>query len=139
VPQAFVERLTQHRLVGAGPSRPEVRALAGIGHPERFFRTLRELGLTVITMPRDDHDAFVDADALCAEAREQITVCTEKDAVKLRQPARQSGLPPSCLWYLEVAAAIDSAEADALDAALHRHGITSVLGRESGAAQLQQT
>lgn len=139
VPQAFVERLTQHRLIGAAPSRPEVRALAGIGHPERFFRTLRELGLTVITMPRDDHDAFVDADALCAEAREQITVCTEKDAVKLRQPARQSGLPPSCLWYLEVAAAIDSAEADALDAALHRHGITSVLGRESGAAQLQQT
>jgi len=66
-----------------------VLAFAGIGDPERFFRTLRACGIEVIsTRPFADHHVFSQAEiaALAADAqREQLTlVTTEKDLARLR-------------------------------------------------------
>lgn len=66
-----------------------VLAFAGIGDPDRFFRTLRASGIDVArTRPFADHHMFSREDiaALAAEAqREQLTlVTTEKDLARLR-------------------------------------------------------
>lgn len=66
-----------------------VFAFAGIGDPERFFRTLRASGIDVArTRPFADHHMFSrdEIAALVADARrEQLTlVTTEKDLARLR-------------------------------------------------------
>jgi tetraacyldisaccharide 4'-kinase len=66
-----------------------VLAFAGIGDPERFFRTLRASGIDVVrTRPFPDHHMFSREEiaALAADARrEQLTlVTTEKDLARLR-------------------------------------------------------
>ncbi|MFT4121156.1 tetraacyldisaccharide 4'-kinase [Bradyrhizobium sp.] len=66
-----------------------VLAFAGIGDPERFFRTLRAGNIDVArTRPFADHHMFSQAElaALAADAgREQLTlVTTEKDLARLR-------------------------------------------------------
>lgn len=66
-----------------------VLAFAGIGDPERFFRTLRASGIDVAhTRPFADHHMFAPEEiaALAADAaREQlILVTTEKDLARLR-------------------------------------------------------
>ncbi|MCA1471759.1 tetraacyldisaccharide 4'-kinase [Bradyrhizobium sp. IC3195] len=69
-----------------------VFAFAGIGDPERFFRTLRASGIDVVrTRAFADHHMFSEGEiaALAAEAqREQLTlVTTEKDLARLRGSA----------------------------------------------------
>ncbi len=66
-----------------------VFAFAGIGDPERFFRSLRASGIEVVrTRPFADHHVFSHNEiaALAAESqREQLTlVTTEKDLARLR-------------------------------------------------------
>jgi tetraacyldisaccharide 4'-kinase len=66
-----------------------VYAFAGIGDPERFFRSLRACGIEVArTRPFADHHMFSrdEIGALVADAaREQLTlVTTEKDLARLR-------------------------------------------------------
>ncbi|EKZ99241.1 tetraacyldisaccharide 4'-kinase [Cupriavidus sp. HMR-1] len=61
-----------------------VLAAAGIGHPERFFASLRQAGLSPATMPLPDHYDFVQdpfADNPAALEADVILI-TEKDAVK---------------------------------------------------------
>jgi len=60
-----------------------VVAAAGIGDPERFFATLRDLGAEVVARPFPDHHAY-GADELRVAAGE-VLVTTEKDAVKLAE------------------------------------------------------
>lgn len=79
-----------------------VAAVAGIGHPERFFDTLRGLGIhPVRSIALGDH-APLDVDALRA-IEADIVVMTGKDAVKCAQVA------DSRCWVLEVAADLDPA------------------------------
>jgi tetraacyldisaccharide 4'-kinase len=76
---ASVERLSGRRVL----------AFAGIGDPERFFRTLRSSGVEVTrTRPFADHHVFSQADIadLLAEARGEqlVPVTTEKDRARMR-------------------------------------------------------
>ena len=59
-----------------------VHGVAGIGNPDRFFDTLRQLGFNVIEHGYPDHHPF-DADDLVFDDGLPVVV-TEKDAVKLR-------------------------------------------------------
>jgi tetraacyldisaccharide 4'-kinase len=76
-------------------------AIAGIGHPPRFFAQLESMGLEIESRAFPDHHAYVPAD-LPSGAADAILM-TEKDAVKCRAFAR-----PDC-WYLEVEAELDPA------------------------------
>jgi len=76
-----------------------VLAFAGIGDPERFFRTLRTSGIDVVrTRSFADHHAFsrAEIDALLAEAkRDGLTaVTTEKDLARLRGGSGSPDLVP---------------------------------------------
>lgn len=57
-----------------------LHAVAGIGHPERFFSTLRSMGLNSIEHPFPDHHPFVDSDLDFPDC--DAILMTEKDAVK---------------------------------------------------------
>ena len=59
-----------------------LHAVAGIGHPERFFATLAGLGLACTAHPFPDHHAYTQGDLdFGADA---VVLMTEKDAVKCR-------------------------------------------------------
>jgi tetraacyldisaccharide 4'-kinase len=79
-----------------------LKALAGIGRPERFFESLRALGLE----PRDtrafpDHHVFSARD-LALDGADALLM-TEKDAIKCR------AIAPEQTWVLPVDAHIDAA------------------------------
>lgn len=62
-----------------------VFACAGIGHPERFFRQLRSLGLTVQERPFPDHHRFCPTDFAFSTAADDVILLTEKDAIKMTE------------------------------------------------------
>ncbi len=76
-----------------------LHALAGIGHPARFFRHLERMGLQVKTHAFPDHHAFQPSDLAFADA--DALLMTEKDAVKC-----QAFAPPET-WMLPVEAQLD--------------------------------
>lgn len=65
-----------------------VHAVAGIGHPARFFATLRAAGIEPIEHPFPDHHAFVAADLDFGDGLSVLM--TAKDAVKCRAFAQAS-------------------------------------------------
>ena len=85
-------------------------AVAGIGHPERFFASLAAQGIAVHGHPFADHHAFTRDDFTFADGCPVLM--TDKDAVKCRRFARpnwwrvpvRAVLPPS--FYDEVATRI---------------------------------
>lgn len=78
------------------PPGTRVHAVAGIGHPERFFAALRGAGYDVVPHAFPDHHAYRAPDLAFAEALP--LVMTEKDAVKC------AGLAPDNAWYVPVSA-----------------------------------
>ncbi len=81
-----------------------LHALAGIGDPERFFRTLEGLGLAFARHPFPDHHAYSAADL--AFAGDGVLLMTEKDAVKC------AGLTVGETWVLPVEAELSPALID---------------------------
>jgi len=59
-----------------------VHAMAGIGHPQRFFNMLTSLGMVVIPHPMTDHYGFKPEELLFDD--DYPVLVTSKDAVKLR-------------------------------------------------------
>jgi tetraacyldisaccharide 4'-kinase len=76
-------------------------AIAGIGHPPRFFAQLEKLGLEIETRSFPDHHPYAPDDLPSGSA--DAILMTEKDAVKCRAFARPEW------WYLEVEAQLDYA------------------------------
>ncbi|MDR0219180.1 MAG: tetraacyldisaccharide 4'-kinase [Enterobacteriaceae bacterium] len=80
---------------------PNGVAMAGIGHPPRFFATLRQLGATLHkTHAFADHQTYEKAQLLALVNDEQNLLMTEKDAVKCAQFAQTNW------WYLPVSACL---------------------------------
>lgn len=73
-----------------------VAAVAGIGHPRRFFEQLEALGVRAQPLAFPDHHAFSAAELRLPGA--EIIVMTEKDAVKC------GAFADARMWYLRVEA-----------------------------------
>lgn len=78
----------------------KVHAVAGIGHPQRFFDTLRTLGFDPVEHPFADHAPYK-AGQLDFEPSLPVLM-TEKDAVKCIDA------PPEDAWALPVEARLDT-------------------------------
>lgn len=81
-------RLVPDAAVAEGLDGARTLAFAGIGRPEKFFRTLETCGATVVErVALPDHHAYRpgEAEALVAHAKSRglVPVTTEKDAAKL--------------------------------------------------------
>ncbi|MNR12035.1 Tetraacyldisaccharide 4'-kinase [compost metagenome] len=90
------------------PLPREIDAMAGIGHPPRFFATLTSLGYELKqSVGYADHQAF-DGPELLARFADRPLLMTEKDAVKCRDFA------PDHWWYLPVSAELPTSLLDTL-------------------------
>ena len=79
----------------------KLHAIAGIGHPQRFFAHLNHLGLKVQAHPFPDHHRYTPADLAYTDA--DAILMTEKDAVKCTSFATEK------CWVLRVDAQLDLA------------------------------
>ncbi len=80
----------------------ECIAIAGIGHPPRFFKTLNQLDCQPIkSVGFSDHQAMDENELNALVADGQQLIMTEKDAVKCTNFARKNW------WYLPVDAEFD--------------------------------
>lgn len=84
-------------------------AMAGIGFPPRFFKTLLALGIELeATHAFADHQDFSPEQLIALTAENQSLIMTEKDAVKCRKFAQSNW------WYLPVNAVISSQDSEIL-------------------------
>lgn len=84
-------------------------AMAGIGHPPRFFATLEACGARLLnTVPLADHQALSLEQVAGFTAPGQTLIMTEKDAVKCRAFARDNW------WYLPVDAELQGEQPERL-------------------------
>lgn len=96
--RTFRNLLDQQQVVDAAFfSGRKIRAVAGIGNPQRFFEHLGQLGLDCSTRAFPDHHAYVAQDI----AGDGDLVMTEKDAVKC------AAFATGKQWALVVNAVID--------------------------------
>jgi len=94
-----------------GLSGKRLHAVAGIGNPQRFFDTLRSLGIAATPHAFPDHHAFASGDLDFDDC--DAVLMTEKDGVKCRSFGRKD------LIMLRVAAETEPALADLILKALH--------------------
>ncbi|MBC7003793.1 tetraacyldisaccharide 4'-kinase [Photobacterium sp. BZF1] len=105
VPSDFINLSTGERC-GADRLQGEVVAMAGIGHPPRFFNTLKQLGISPVKcQPFADHQAFAELELQQLSGQGQHLVMTEKDAVKCHTFAQPNW------WYLPVDAEMPTEQA----------------------------
>jgi tetraacyldisaccharide 4'-kinase len=76
-----------------------IHAISGIGHPEQFFESLRNLGLNIIEHSFPDHHRFQKKEFMFCK-NDDIVIMTEKDAVKCHHFATDN------YWVLSVNAVI---------------------------------
>lgn len=88
-----------------------LHAVAGIGHPQRFFDTLSGMGLSFTPHAFPDHHDYVPADLAFPDC--DVVLMTEKDAVKC------ASFDDGRFHALRVDARVDDALAHLIDARLH--------------------
>jgi tetraacyldisaccharide 4'-kinase len=99
VGERFVSLIDGAQSTVAGAFRGRrVHAIAGIGHPERFFADLRALGLDPVCHPFPDHHRYTARDLALPDA--EAILMTDKDAIKCRE------LADARMWTLPVEAAV---------------------------------
>ncbi|MCS5448578.1 tetraacyldisaccharide 4'-kinase [Enterobacter huaxiensis] len=106
-PGKAVNLLTGERMAVA--ELPALVAMAGIGHPPRFFATLEQCGARLEKrVPLADHQALTaeQVDALAEPG--QTLIMTEKDAVKCRAFTKENW------WYLPVDAELSGEQPEYL-------------------------
>ncbi|WP_373080426.1 tetraacyldisaccharide 4'-kinase [Zhongshania sp.] len=81
------------------PNQKRIHGIAGIGNPQRFFRSLRAMGFEVIEHPFPDHHDYTLDDVQFDDSLP--VMMTEKDAVKCRSFEVQKH------WMLPVSGEID--------------------------------
>ena len=84
-----------HRSLSSFAEQP-LHAVAGIGHPQRFFQMLKEAGLSFEEHSFADHHAYQPSDLTFSDSIPILM--TEKDAVKCRSFATTN------MWYLPIEA-----------------------------------
>jgi len=89
-------------------------AVAGIGHPQRYFRHLQSLGISFTPHAFSDHHPYCAADLSFANC--DAILLTEKDAVKCGAFADER------YWVLRVEAQIDPALIDHILRKIAHHG-----------------
>lgn len=100
VGEKFHNLLQPSRIASAADfAGQQLHALAGIGHPERFFSHLRQMGLAPHTHAFPDHHRFCAEDLDFGDAAPILM--TEKDAVKCSAFASEQ------CWALRVDAQLD--------------------------------
>jgi tetraacyldisaccharide 4'-kinase len=98
-----------------------VHAVAGIGHPERFFASLRQKGINVLPHPFPDHHRFSAVDLNFPG--DHPVLMTEKDAVKCRSFARDD------CWEVPAAAVFDATAAALVQQLFDRIGLAGNTGQ----------
>ncbi len=94
----FVNVRDPGRVIGVAELPAQgLNAIAGIGHPERFFARLSALGLRFAAHAFPDHHVY-----RAEELPTGTVLMTEKDAVKCARFERDD------LWYLAVDASVDA-------------------------------
>jgi tetraacyldisaccharide 4'-kinase len=94
-PVSLVNLDTSEELSASPGALPaEVHGMAGIGQPEQFFDSLRELGFVVKAHRFADHHLYRSEDF--AGLSDKPIIMTEKDAVKCREFAGDNA------WYLKI-------------------------------------
>ncbi|MDP2571270.1 tetraacyldisaccharide 4'-kinase [Vibrio penaeicida] len=82
-------------------------AMAGIGHPPRFFESLKSMGLNVLAEHGfADHQAMTEQQISAIEIAGKPLIMTEKDAVKCLPFAKDNW------WYLPVSATLPAQDTD---------------------------
>lgn len=98
-------------------------AIAGIGHPQRFFSALKQLGLDIIEKPFADHYAFSEADFAELDPSKPL-VMTAKDAVKCQKFVKgafaKDRFANANWWVCPVTVVMDAAFENALLKKLHQ-------------------
>lgn len=110
---ALVNARSGERLPLSALHGREVDAVAGIGHPQRFYQTLQGLGAQLREHSFADHHAFTPADFTFSDPTRWL-VMTEKDWVKCHAFARPHW------WYLQVDAVLTPEAEARVDALLQR-------------------
>lgn len=93
-PDEFVSIVTQAKIPLHGFANKKIHAVSGIGHPQRFFKTLQQLGMDLITHIFPDHHLYQKHELHFSE--KLPIVMTEKDAVKCAAFANDD------YWYLNI-------------------------------------
>jgi len=114
-PTAYYSLDKSNQLPVHALSGTTVNGVAGIGNPERFFKTLEQLGVMVIRNIFPDHHHFVPEDIKFDN--DYPVVMTEKDAVKFMDNSAisLSNTVDRKVWYLEVESELSASFYAALD------------------------
>lgn len=100
-------------------SAKKIHAVAGIGHPERFFQSLRQMGFDVIPHAFPDHYIYQAQDL---EFNDDLPILmTEKDAVKC------AGFASERFWYVSVEVVVSTELKEVIARLLREKGFFTML------------